>query len=851
MYRQVLIVVLLASLMGAWLPASGSTEYALLVSTSGDRSAPGSLDGGALAGNVFVFTSPDVGVKEVSFWVDDPAMSGTAFKREKNAPFDLAGTASDGGALPYDTTDLTDGQHTITAQLTLADARKIVLHGHVTVSNQVGGLTVVPSSVSLTSPVDGEPLSAQLRVTDSQPSTFDAVSDAAWLTVTPATGTTPVDLTVAIDVAGLYPGRHLAAVTVSRWDGARVQVPVQVDVHGDPAELPPDQIHLAWVEDPSTSMTVVWRSNAPAAIQELRVRPEADVSDWTSVPGAHRASTVDGIFHDATVTGLEPGRTYAYQIRSGDQSWSPTRTTRTAPRSGLFDFVYVADTGLVGRLDGLTTGTQQVIDEIKSLDPQLVLSGGDLAYFDTEKRFNTLDAAISAWFVQMAPVAERAPIMPTYGNHEIHLDEGFEPWAARFPTPEGWKQRRAYSFDASGVHFISVFAPDSSRKLIDSQMKWLRKDLQQARSDGARWIVPFMHVSPFADGTNHPSNLELRKQLGPLFEEFGVRLAIASHDQAYERTYPLTDVPSSNEPTTTSLACYEPHHGVVWAKVSPGGKLSNKNRGFSQFATVPAPPWTAVRDNEHHNFAHVSIMEDALRFEALGFRGDGSPAVLLDSFELRDTCGPTLRFEPRSSDVRVSADDGPFSAIVDLTTSGKGDGVAALAVDSPWLTVPSETPFPGPLSLAVDPTGLSPGVHKASVTADADGLGSATHTMTLRIDALSHPVSYGLLRSDRGDRLGPTQLQGSVVAGDLFAFTGPDQGVKEVRFWIDDPSMAGKPYRREKNAPFDLNGGPNDGDALAFDTRQLSEGAHTITAALALVTGGSEIVHANFTVTNG
>jgi hypothetical protein len=70
--------------------------------------------------------------------------------------------------------------------------------------------------------------------------------------------------------------------------------------------------------------------------------------------------------------------------------------------------VFFADTGLIGRLDGLATGTAQVRDEIAALDPTLLLGGGDYAYFDTDKRFGDLNATIDAWFDQWAaPLSQR------------------------------------------------------------------------------------------------------------------------------------------------------------------------------------------------------------------------------------------------------------------------------------------------------------------------------------------------------------------------------------------------------------------------------------------------------------
>jgi acid phosphatase type 7 len=393
----------------------------------------------------------------------------------------------------------------------------------------------------------------------------------------------------------------------------------------------PDQVHLAWVGDPSTTLTVVWRTLNTATLSKVQYRLLGSTA-WLEATGAERTSGTTGKLHQVNLSGLKPSTAYQYRVQADGGTWSKVYSTRTAPPRGPadFDVIYFADTGLVGRKDGLATGTQQVVDEIAAINPLLVLPGGDYAYFNSDKRYGTLENTIDAWFNQVQSIASRSPMMPTYGNHEILLGEGYQPWANRFPTPNGWNNRQAYSFDIGDVHFISVFAPSS---LSDAQISWLKNDIATAKAAGRRWIIPYMHVSAFADGTNHPSNLKLRAQLGPIFEQNGIKLVLSSHDQAYERTYPLVEIGASDRPTSTSASCYEMSDGVTWVKISPGGKLSNKNAGFSQFATNPPPAWTAYRNNTTHVFSKLSVRASgSVQLDTYGVKGDGTPPMVIDSF---------------------------------------------------------------------------------------------------------------------------------------------------------------------------------------------------------------------------
>lgn len=441
------------------------------------------------------------------------------------------------------------------------------------------------------------------------------------------------------DTQKVSEGSHTitAAVDLVAGGTEAVHAPFTVSNSGtQPPSETPDQVHLAWVGDPSTTLTIVWHTLNTATPSSVQYRAAGSTA-WLEATGSQRTSGTTGKLHQVNLSGLSPSTAYEYRVQGDGGTWSEVYSTRTAPPPGPaadFDVIYFADTGLAGRTDGLATGTEQVVDEIAALNPLLVLPGGDYAYFNTDKRYGTHEKTIDAWFNQVQPIASRSPMMPTYGNHEVGLDETYQPWANRFPTPTGWTNRKAYSFDIGDVHFISVFAVTNKDALPDSQISWLKNDIAGARAAGRRWIIPYMHIPAFADGTNHPSNLALRAQLGPVFESNGIKLVLTSHDQAYERTYPLKNIGTTNTPTSTSKSCYEMSEGVTWVKISPGGKLSNISKGFSPFATNPPPAWTAYRNNTTHVFSRLSVRAaGSIKLDTYGVKGDGTPPVIIDTFE--------------------------------------------------------------------------------------------------------------------------------------------------------------------------------------------------------------------------
>ncbi|HEX6207425.1 MAG TPA: kelch repeat-containing protein [Actinomycetota bacterium] len=840
----------LALTMTSLAPASqAQSAYQLLVSVAPDRSGGSALHGSTVEDSIYVFLAPESGVMQVRFWLDNPSMSGKPRTTERRAPWDFDGTVtSDGTAKPFDTNGVGDGLHTISAQVDLSGGGTDVLHATFTVQNADAQLSFSPTSVDLA--VDpGGTASASTAVSSSEATSaaFQVTSSAPWLSATPASGNVPATLTVSVDATGLANGVYGGTVTASA-DG---HTPATFDVTLTVGEVgPADQIHLSWVDDPSTTMTVVWRTLAPDASSVVEYRSQG-ASAWQQASGGTRTSGTNGTLREATITGLEPATTYEYRVNGGSEGWSPVHTTRTAPAPGPADFsaIYFADTGLIGRGDGLATGTEQAIEEMAALDPTLFLPGGDYIYYDTDKRYGSLEDSIDAWFTQNEPFATGAPMMPTYGNHEVLLGESYTAWSARFATPQGFDGGRFYSFDVGDVHFVSILAVAETQGLSSQALDWIRQDIEAAKAAGQRWIVPYMHVPSFSDGKNHPSNLNLRGQLGPLFEQLGVQVVLTSHDQSYERTYPLTDVPATNTPTSSSLSCYTMDDGVTYVKVSPAGKLSNKNGDFSQFATNPPPHSTAFRDNTLHHFTRLAVSDEgALRVETYGFTGDGGSPTVIDAFEYRDgTCPGELKTSPGV--LNFTAVEGEVAgATVALTVS---DGTAAsfeAGTDAPWLTaVPASGSTPASLSVQADASGLAPGTHQATLTATAPGYEPVDVPVTFKVTAVG---GYRLLVSGSADRSSPAHLEGRTLQGDAYVFTGPDEGVARVVFWLDDPSMSTKAFKTENNPPFDLAGTAGSGAALPWDTTKMADGSHTITARLELSGGAVEVVHGTFVVSN-
>lgn len=141
-----LLIAAIVSLVAVLAPTGTAPAAAppLQVSQTKERANPTALEGATVGGKVYVLVQAQTGITKVEFWLDDPAMAGLPRQTEGKAPWDFAGSAADGTALPFDTKTVTEGQHTITARVTRSSGVQELAHATFTVSNPLPGCSPVP-----------------------------------------------------------------------------------------------------------------------------------------------------------------------------------------------------------------------------------------------------------------------------------------------------------------------------------------------------------------------------------------------------------------------------------------------------------------------------------------------------------------------------------------------------------------------------------------------------------------------------------------------------------------------------------------------------------------------------------
>lgn len=412
------------------------------------------------------------------------------------------------------------------------------------------------------------------------------------------------------------------AADVRVWDTPRVQ---------------PDRIILTWVEDPATTQSVTWRTDAsvenavaevalatphPGFVNEaVRVEAETEPVDASVVEGEYVVAN----FHTATFRDLVADTLYAYRVGDGEtwSEWFQFRTASTEPDP--FSFVYFGD----AQNDVMSLWSRVVrASALEAPDMAFMLHAGDLinrAHRNTEW---------GEWFEAGGFLHAMFPAIATPGNHETdpytpeedargidHLSIYWQPQFA-FPEngPEGIDAETAYYIDYQGVRIISM----NSVADLEAQAGWLDRVLEENPHD---WAI-VTHHHPVFSGSEGRENERLRNAWKPIYDRHGVDLVLQGHDHVYARgrSPSPTYAASAADNVTSGANLRDDETGTVYVVSVSGRKMYDlKPDGWEGYEGVD-------RERAAENtqlFQVIRVDGDRLRYQAFTATGQ-----LYDAFEI-------------------------------------------------------------------------------------------------------------------------------------------------------------------------------------------------------------------------
>lgn len=339
----------------------------------------------------------------------------------------------------------------------------------------------------------------------------------------------------------------------------------------------PDRIITTFADDPATTITVSWRTDASVGRTIAQIAPatadtrfDLAAQTWrartrivdlevlqTPVGVRHSPENVglgEVAYHEIVFKDLEPGRLYAWRVQGARGQWSPWHQTRTAPISGPIRFVYFGDAQ-----NGIYSHWSRVIRMAHEVAPgaDFFLHAGDLVQ-QGDSDYNWAE-----WFFAGGFIHARTPSIVAPGNHEnisvwpedpdaaLNRDVAEGPktrvrtplWRAQFALPVDKTLPPALHEQAYMVRYtddLHVFVVDSAHASFAEQAAWL--DTQLAQSD-ARWRVVTMHHPYFVPAAfdRNPTDAARRDAFAPVIEKHKVDLVLTGHIHTYARSSAVSE----------------------------------------------------------------------------------------------------------------------------------------------------------------------------------------------------------------------------------------------------------------------------------------------------------------------
>ena len=227
--------------------------------------------------------------------------------------------------------------------------------------------------------------------------------------------------------------------------------------------------------------------------------------------------------------------------------------TKEAGTTHQFTFAFMTDIHVQPELKA-TEGFQKAIGRVNELDPDFVITGGDLVMDALGVSYERADSLYDLY--NKVTEAFNMPVHNTFGNHEtfgVYVESGVEPSHEEYNKKmfEHRIGKRYYSFDHKGWHFIVLDAigikPERQYygHIDDEQIEWLKSDIKDLPKETP--IVMTVHI-PFitsmtqlTQGSLAPNNegmvITNAREVLLLLYDYNLKLVLQGHLHFLEDLY--------------------------------------------------------------------------------------------------------------------------------------------------------------------------------------------------------------------------------------------------------------------------------------------------------------------------
>ncbi len=519
-------------------------------------------------------------------------------------------------------------------------------------------------------------------------------------------------VTASVPASSLVAGTNVLAVEVHQANGTSSDVTFDLELSGSTGATVTRGPYLQ--TGTPTSAIVRWRTDVGT---DSRVRYGTAPESLTgSADGAAGVTE-----HTVTVTGLSPNTLYYYSVGTATEALAggdATHFFRTHPIAGTSvpTRVWVlGDSGTANASAAAVRNAYATFTGTRATDVWLML--GDNAYE------TGTDAEYEAAVFDMYPgFLRQAFLWPTLGNHDTagsSSPPASLPYYQIFNLPVNGAAggiasgtEDYYSFDYGSIHFVCLDSMTSDRSPTGPMATWLTNDLAATTQE---WLIAYWHHPPYSKGSHNSDTetqlVEMRQNMLPILEDYGVDLVLTGHSHSYERSFLIdghygtsgTLQPSmiknggSGRPAGTG-AYSKPtgglagHEGAVYAVAGSSGQASGGTLNHpAMFISL-------------NNLGSMVLDVDGDRLDAKFLRETGAIA---DSFTIVKGSAPTPTPTPVGPTATPTRTPTPAPPTATPTFAPPTATPTRTSTPVPPTATPTRTPTPIPPALPPAPSLLT------------------------------------------------------------------------------------------------------------------------------------------------
>jgi 3',5'-cyclic AMP phosphodiesterase CpdA len=208
--------------------------------------------------------------------------------------------------------------------------------------------------------------------------------------------------------------------------------------------------------------------------------------------------------------------------------------------SNSFEFAFLTDIHLRPDMNA-PKGFQMAIDKVNQLNPDFVITGGDLV-FDAMRGNQQHSDSLFTLYKNMS-AGFKMPVYNCIGNHDLFAIYPESPETETHPDYkygmfERYFGKTYYSFDHKGWHFIVLNSLDVTEDkkykghFHEKQLEWLKADLEMVNDKTPVVIVshlPMLSVRGQVSGTGGNSMIDNVSEVFKLTENHNLKLILQGH----------------------------------------------------------------------------------------------------------------------------------------------------------------------------------------------------------------------------------------------------------------------------------------------------------------------------------